>query len=59
MMENGLLHSAPVKIVEKYAEIFEYIEICTHSSETMNRFEAAKRLTQSLQFVIEEESNIV
>lgn len=52
MMKNGLLHSIPENVTEKYPRLLSLVEICAESSPEMNRFVSSKFLMDMLTEII-------
>lgn len=52
MITGGLLHSPPSNILNNYEELNEYIELCVTGTDTLNRFDLAKRIMNILKIVI-------
>lgn len=56
MMKNGLLHSTPKNVSEKYPDLLELIEICAESSPELNRFKSSKKLIEIFELILEDDS---
>lgn len=54
MMKNGLLHSTPKNVTEKYPNLLELIEICAESSTELNRFKSSRILISTIENILED-----
>lgn len=52
MINGGLLHSPPNNIKQMYSHLFSDIEICVQPTHEINRFEAYKNVTSTLEFIL-------
>lgn len=58
MMKNGLLHSMPRNVSEKYPELLDLIEICAENSPHLNRFKSSKLLMELIEKILEDQELI-
>ncbi|KAF2898964.1 hypothetical protein ILUMI_07225 [Ignelater luminosus] len=49
MVKGGFLHSPPVGILLQFPKLFELVELCVHPNAKINRFDAAKEITDILE----------